>query len=62
MTPKLARRVAAVALRTGWTPRDVLETPPEVLDEVLAILDERDQRQRRDQMRERLRGKVKGGG
>ena len=60
MSPDLARKVAAIAVRTGWPPSEVLATDPEVLDEVLAIFHKRDEEQRRESMRSKLKGKLKG--
>ena len=61
MSPETARRVAVIAVRSGWPPNEVLATDPVILDEVLAIYEEQDEQQRRDSMRQRLKGKLKGG-
>jgi hypothetical protein len=48
--------IAALALRTGIAPRDLLATP-EITDEMLDLLDEQDRKAKADEMLERLRAR-----
>lgn len=49
--------VARLALRTRWSPQEVLDTPPEVLDRVHELILEEQKQRAREQLQARLRGR-----
>jgi len=45
-----------VAIETGIAPNDLIESPPAVLNRMVAILNERGEADRRKRLQERLKG------
>lgn len=56
------RMVAMLALDTGISPKDLMETPIYVLEAMLEVLEEREKERKAEESRERLAAKLRANG